>query len=76
LREGSWPENRGRQLADNVDPFVEIVALVVSDEAMEQFVFYAEDADRLRMMDESYRGDVAGEINTDQEDQRTVGETL
>lgn len=43
---------------------------------MEQFILDAEDADRLRVMNELYRGDVAGEINTDQKDQGTVGETL
>ena len=43
--------------------------LVVVDEAMEQFILDAEDADRLRVMNELYRGDVAGEINTDQKDQ-------
>ena len=40
---------------------------------MEQFILDAdEDADRLRVMDELYRGDVAGEINTDQKDQGTL----
>src|SRR6185312_10112818 len=43
---------------------------------MEPLVLDAEDANRLRMMDESCRGDVARQINTDQKDQSTVGETL
>ena len=42
--------------------------LVVVDEAMEQLVLDAEDANWLGMMDESSRGDVARQINTDQKD--------
>ena len=43
---------------------------------MEQLILNAEDADRLRMMDESRRSNVGGQINTNQNDQRTVRETL
>jgi hypothetical protein len=76
LRETSRPEDRGRQLADDIDAIVEVMSLVVIDKAMKQLILDAEDADRLGVVDEPRRGDVAGQIDADQKDQRTVGETF
>ena len=76
LREASRPKDRGRQLADDVDSIVEVVPLVVFDEAVEQIVLDPEDADRLGVMDEPRRRDAAGQIDAHEKDQHTVGETL
>jgi hypothetical protein len=76
LREASRPKDRGRELADDVDAIVEVVPLVVLDEAVEQIVFDPEDADRLGVMDEPRRDDMAGQVDAHEEDQRAVGETL
>jgi len=62
----SFPaENDDELLADDVDPLVRSCPCS-STKRWKQLVLDAEDANRLRMVDEPRRGDVAGQVDADQ----------
>src|SRR6202022_4486840 len=67
-------QDGGRQLADDVDPFVEVVPLVSFGEAKELLLLDAQEGDRLDIVNETRCGHVAGKVNTDQENQGTIRE--